>query len=376
VSVAGARFFRILALAAVVATGLMTAASAAAEPRFAVREGVQCAHCHVNRTGGGMRTAYGTVFAQTNLPTVRLQGVLDPRLGESFRAGANIRLANKTVLAAKAALGDKVYTSRTRNGFEMSEANVYLQADLVPDRLIAYVDETIGPEGATNREAFLLLDHEGFYAKAGRFMLPFGLRLQDDIAFIRDQTGFTYANQDLGVEVGVVKGALLAALSLSNGSLADSDTNLPKQVTGRVEWLWSFGRVGASAAYNDSSGDDHRFSLLTAGAHLGLRLGRLILLGELDWIRGFDDQGGYQQWALYSAASFEAWRGLYLRATFEAFDPLRSLPNNERDRFVLSVSWFAVQMLELRASYRLNRDIPQRIRGAADELLLEAHAFF
>ena len=43
---------------------------------------------------------------------------------------------------------------------------------------------------------------ENTYIKAGKFFLPYGWRLQDDEAFIRETTGFNFNNSDIGVEVG------------------------------------------------------------------------------------------------------------------------------------------------------------------------------
>ena len=73
--------------------------------------------------------------------------------------------------------------------------------------------------------------------------------------------------------------------------------------------------------------------------------------------------------------NFEAVKGLYARFMFEAADPLMSLDENERDRFTFGVSWFPIQLLETRARFRINRDIPQRVEANANELLFELHGF-
>ena len=63
---------------------------------------------------------------------------------------------------------------------------MYLSANVIPDRLLFYVDEQVAPGSALNREAWGMLwsaDHT-WYLKAGQMYLPFGLRLQDQSAFV------------------------------------------------------------------------------------------------------------------------------------------------------------------------------------------------
>ena len=49
-------------------TPLAISLSAFAEPHLAVQKGLKCGLCHTSPSGGGMRTAYGNIFAQQELP--------------------------------------------------------------------------------------------------------------------------------------------------------------------------------------------------------------------------------------------------------------------------------------------------------------------
>ncbi len=352
--------------------------AAFAEPRFAVREGLACSACHVNRTGGGMRTPFGVAWAQTHLSTWRAPGVSDPRLGERITIGANLRMDERSVLPANTQLDGARYHAPPSSSFENSAGTLYLRADAIPEHLAVYIDETVAPEGASNREAFVLLHGLPLsgYVKAGRFFLPYGLRIQDDTAFMRQQTGYTFANQDLGVEIGIAPHPFMASFAVSNGTLGGADTNLPKQFTGQVGVVAPWGRLSASLAYNDTSVPAFPFKTLTAGLHGGLRFGRLGLLGSLDWIHGFVQPTAFDQYALFTEADFEAWQGVHFRGRFESFDPSFQIKENERDRFVLGGGWFPIQWLELRSEFRINRDIPQRVAGNANEILVQIHGFF
>jgi hypothetical protein len=366
---------------AVTAALLLLPGRASAEPQFSVRKGVGCQACHVNQSGGGMRTQYGSSFSQTDLPTVRLKGALNPNLTDWIQLGADIRGSHKTMLATKTKLATEAgfdeWETETTNSFEMPEGNLYLRVQPVPGYLTLYLDETLSPEGASAREAFVMV-HDlpgGLFFKAGRFMLPFGLKIRDDEAFIRQQTGFTYADQDLGVEIGISPGPLFWSVAVSNGSGGGADPNQPKQITTRATLTGPWIQGGMSYSFNDTSTDEFRYHAHITGAHLGVRLGRFVLMGEFDWLHGTTDDRPWDQYAVYTEVDFEAIKGVWLKVKWEGYDPLMSLPENHRDRFVFGISWFPVQYVELRAEYRLNRDIPQRIDGNVDEVILELHAF-
>src|SRR5262249_6757038 len=51
----------------------------------------------------------------------------------------------------------------------------------------------------------------------------YGLRVQDDQAYIRSRTGFTFQNPDEGGEIGFAPGPFFVASSITNGVAGDTD---------------------------------------------------------------------------------------------------------------------------------------------------------
>ena len=123
----------------------LAAARARAEPYLAVQLGLKCGQCHVNPTGGGLRTTFGDIFAQTVLPAQHLDTGLDNwtgQLGQYLRTGGDLRF--------DASLTQAPHT-RSVDQFALEQSRLYMEADLIPNRLIAYADEQIAPGGALNR---------------------------------------------------------------------------------------------------------------------------------------------------------------------------------------------------------------------------------
>src|SRR5215813_10227980 len=111
---------------------LLTALEAHAEPYLAVQTGFKCGQCHVNPTGGGERTVFGNVFAQTQLAAKRLDTGTDVWTGEINRflsIGGDVRAQ---------AQYRKVPGSSYTDDFSLEQARVYASANVIPQRLFIY----------------------------------------------------------------------------------------------------------------------------------------------------------------------------------------------------------------------------------------------
>jgi hypothetical protein len=340
------------------------------EPYIALREGLRCATCHVNHTGGGMRNGYGALFSQTEILPL-LEEMSEEALDFSADLGPSLTLGSDFILANE--LVQSVDDQDSQNTFRVDSGNLYLHARLIPGRLSLYVDETVAPGSASNREAFVLLEGIGDsgYLKAGRLLLPYGIRMWDDAAFVRQATGFNYDNQDLGLEVGLEPGPFSVAVALSNGSQGAADDNKAKQVS-VVGSYWSrLVVVGASAAYNDARGIER----MVVGPFASLRTGPLTWTGEVDRI---SDSGGIDNDQVVGFASLDFWyrQAVNVRLAFDYHDPFDGVDEDERSRVSLGFDAFLTPFLSASAYYRSADSVPQDMAGNADRLTVSLHSFF
>ncbi len=342
-----------------------------AEPYIAVREGLKCSACHTNSTGGGKRNQMGAGFGAIDLPwkPVDLQGQKIPHyfslFNEVISIGADFRAFNRTTFSE-----GQVET----NTFQTDKSNLYLQADLIRDRLTFYLDETVAPGGAQTREIFGMLHNlpARGWIKAGKFIHPYGLRLEDDRAFIRDATGFHFTNPDTGVEIGFEPGSFTMAASITNGTSSIVDSNTSKQVVGTIGYIGDFFRIGGSASYNKVEDATRRVH----GVWAGLRIKRIVLLGEADWIGDDQADRDRDQLVTYSELNYKIMNGWNMKFAYEYYDPNRNVDENERDRVIVGIEPFITSFVQLQLFYRFNQSIPQNIPQNADELYLRLHLYF
>jgi len=338
-----------------------------AEPYLAVQQGYKCIACHVNPTGGGLRSAFGIVFAENLMPAAGLpEGapVWSGKAGEFLRLGADLRASwTRTEVAHSSA----------RRDFNVDQLRVYADAAVIPDRLALYVDEGLAPGNAHALEAYVRFsDPAGrWYLKGGQFYLPFGWRLQDQTAFVREVSGISMTGPDSGVEIGFERSSWSAQLDVSNGA-ANAGTGSGHQLTSQVVWVQSRYRIGGAASFTQSGAGNRR----VGGVFAGLRTGPVAWLGEVDGVRddGYPD-GPRSMLAALGEADWLIRKGHNLKITAEYYDPDRSVAEDQKTRWSVLYEFTPLPFVQLRAGLRRYRGIPQNDLDNRRTLFLELHGF-
>lgn len=363
---------------------LLRAAPAAAEPYLAVQEGYKCNVCHVNPTGGGLRNQFGVTYARVLLPAETLDNALDSWTGkitDRLRVGGDLR-ADWTRNTAP--------NTPSQQAFSLEQFRVYADVTLIPDRLGIYADEQIAPNGSQNEEAYVRYGTttDGFYIKGGQFYLPFGWRLQDQTAFVREVTGISMTTPDKGVEVGYEHSAWSAQFDLTNGAgnnaasntaagststgnaTSNTSTGNGYQVTTQVVYTKPIWRLGIAGSSTQSNAGDRR----VGGLFAGLKTGPIAWLAEGDIVH--DDSLGRTLAAGLLEGDWRIRKGHNLKLTAEYSDPDRAVRNNQQTRYSILYEYTPLPFLQLRAGYRHYFGIPQNNEDNQQLILVELHGYF
>jgi hypothetical protein len=347
---------------------LLASAQASGEPYLAVQQGYKCGNCHVNPTGGGLRNDFGAVFTQNVLPAHALPGDLPAwtgKVGDIVRLGADFREAWTRI---------DVPHQDTQEGWELQELRVYGAVEPIRDRLFLVLDESLAPGNAQTREAYARYadPQRGWYAKAGRFYVPFGWRLEDDGAFVRAVSGINMTAPDDGVELGLETPSWSVQLALTNGA-ANAGTGSGSQVVGQAAWVRPRGRLGLAAAYTDLDAGNREMAALFGG----LRTGPVAWLGEVDYVRDESFPEGTRELVTALGEVDWGWRkGHNLKLIAEYFEPDRDVDEDEKTRWSIVYEYTPVPFVQLRAGFRQYDGIPQNDVDNRDVGFLELHGFF
>ncbi len=379
-----------------------------AEPYLAIRTGLKCIVCHVNPSGGGKRTEFGNIYAQTKLARKYIRtapsapppppGAIEEDLTDTFLDGMEAARGAQSNGLSQEELADLAFWLGSLNeqvsiggdvraranvtmiphqddnaGFEVEEALLYVELTLIPERLTFYLDEKVAPGGVSNREAYALLRSPSgrSYLKAGQMFLPYGFRLEDDTAFIRQVPGINYNTPDVGLEWGYEPGRWSFTVALTNGSAGGSENDRGKQYSLRASYIRPGWRLGTSGNFNDAGADERRMANIFGG----FQTGRITWLGEVDYIVD-EALGGREQGVGLVEVNALITKGHNLKLTYEYFDPNRDISEDQRDRVSIQWAAFPTQFTQIRLGYRINDGIPQDDLQNTEELFLQLHVFF
>ncbi len=340
---------------------------AAAEPYLAVQKGMQCSNCHSSPAGGGKRTVYGNVFAQSELAARRL-GDGKAWTGEVTKwlaIGADLRASFEDI--------DVPNRSGTSD-VDFNRGTFYAEATLIPNRLSLYVDEQFSPNDFETREIYVRLNSKDakWFVAGGEFYLPYGLRLQDDTAFVRQATGINFANTDRGLLGGYNFGPWSTIASITDGSGAGRNGagNQVSLISSYTQATW---RAGVSVNVNDDdAGDRTMFGLFG-----GLKTGPFAWLAEIDSISDNVSPG----------VTADAFAGLLeanwtirgknnLKLSYDYLDPNIDISEDQQVRYSLVWEHSPMQFIQARIGYRLYDGIPQVDAQNRKVFFAELHGFF
>jgi hypothetical protein len=364
-----ARRRRSAALLALMLAAAFATDKAGAEPYLAVYKGMQCSGCHSHPAGGGKRNAYGNAFAQTEMPAERV-GAADAALwtgevAEWLSIGANLRADYRYV--------DTPETDHSSE-FGVSRGTVYVEASLIPNRLSLYVDQQVAPGSGMNREAYVRLNSagSGFHFAAGQFFLPYGLRLQDDTAFVRQVTGVNFSNPDRGVQVGYEAGPWSTQLTVTNGG-GGGETDTGKQLSWVAHYVRQRWRAGASFNFNEADAGNRQMQ----NVFFGLRTGPVVWLAQADLVTDDLPSGAEQDViATLVEGNWLFRQGHNLKVSYDYFDPNDDVDEDHQARWSLLWEYTPMQFLQSRVGVRIYDGIPQVNAQNRDEYFAEIHGFF
>ncbi|MGE5175518.1 MAG: hypothetical protein ACM3JJ_04010 [Hyphomicrobiales bacterium] len=334
---------------AALAAGLavLVASPAAALPRYAARYNQKCSLCHVNPSGGGLRTLYASQDLVPNemawkVPKGDILDGISPKIAKNVTVGTDVRTIHD----------HSNLRVQSTDFFEM-QADVYLSFQMGETTSLYYDGGMSG-----NKDVFgiaYLLPVTAGYVKVGRFLPSYGWTFDDHTAFVRSDLGYAPpGNRDVGVEVGASPGHLDAAAALTNGDRGQILSGDSKYAaTANATYRFRVGRVGAALGVEGYRAPGTAGTFRSGGAHGYVSWHGVSLVSQADVYRS--DPGGAvgpTGFVTSHELSVLLRKGLEAIATADYDDPDRFRATGSVARWGGGVSVMPSPFVVLQAIYR------------------------
>ena len=383
---------RLICLAAVFITGTQQSHSL---PRFALMAGAKCSSCHVNPTGGQMRTEYGLAFSTDKVP---IEAWRDSDFTFSGKVSDNISIGGEyrsqfiydglSKTTAFQAMTTSVYGAATIG----KKIVFYFKQDLING---TYNGLSNGTDPFNGTEAFVLarILPSGGYIKGGSFMPNYGWRIDDHTSYTRGgDLGYTGAGsqagllfvpnyKDIGVEVGAYIENLFVTAGLFNGTGHRYPIDFSDKKAYAVKVEYSGGISSLNFILGASAYGFRAFSM--GGVSAGFGTGDVTILGEIDWTKNYmvgpANPGGNLS-AAFAEIDFRAIQGVWIIGKFDMVDPVEGVADDDASpftntvkRLTLGFEIFPFSFVDLRPQYRIVMETP----GISNDVaLVQMHAWF
>ena len=355
-------------------------------PKFATRQGAKCQSCHINPTGKGMRSTFGSTYGREELTLPTFKEATDiedysPSLNDFFTIGMDYR--NLFYYREQ---------TSTSSLFQM-QGDLYLDLRL-NKKFRIYFDKGL----YSGFEVFGLakvLPLDG-YIKMGNFIPAYGLKMDDHNLFIRSGPyfpinpalaayptglGFGQGSEDTGIEFGFAPSIFTVNVGVFNGrkgGLTGTSGTKNKAVVVRgdatlLSDLVNF-NVGGSFYSLPTPGGPGKTQIAGAFGVLSLA-NNLTLQGEYDQLSTYvPTKGGMVTGSmLYGEANYVIVSGVDLKLGYEFYDPNIDLKDGTVTRWTIGAELFPMTGVEVRPLYRINQEKPTELKN--NELHIMFHFY-
>lgn len=327
--------------------------------------GLACGDCHINPTGGGMRSEHGREVMLDLLPMVKENHA---EFEEMIHWSKNVAIGGDFRFMYIQSQKD---STDSKNSFFPMQSDLYVAVSPT-DHLTLYLQDGAGG----TRDYFGLIRNLPYnsYIKVGQFIPPYGLKLDDHTSFIRDKLQLGVLDQDAGVEAGFADGHFFGHAAVINGNpgaATTSDNNRKKGLSGTAGFRSPYVTVGGSYYTNHGLSDERNYTGGYAMAHYW----RLAWLGEWDMVRVTDLNLDTRKTGnvMYQELDLSPTDGIVLKAKYDRYDPDRTESKDELQRYTAGLDIYPYPYTEVSAQYRRNLEHPA-LRN--DEWFVLLHLFF
>jgi hypothetical protein len=350
--------------------------NADALPKFATRQGAKCQSCHINPTGKGMRSTFGSTYGREELTMSTFKEETDieeysPMLNDYFTVGMDYRT---------------LFYYREQNStssFFQMQGDLYLDLRL-NKKFRIYFDKGL----YSGFEVFGLakvLPMEG-YIKIGNFVPSYGLKMDDHNLLIRSGAffplnpaiasypgglGFGQGAEDTGLELGFSPGFLTVNVGVFNGKrggLAGTGGTKNKAVVVRADAnmqtdLVNF-NVGGSFYNQPNSAAPGKTQIMGGFGVISLD-NNLTIQGEYDILTTYNAALDKEVSGniLYGELNYLITSGIDLKLGYEFYDPNLDMKDGSITRFTVGAEIFPLTGVEVRPLYRINQEKPTDLKN-------------
>jgi len=318
-------------------------------PRYSVMYNQSCFLCHTDPSGGGQRSLYGAqFFAYTDLamePLLMDQlGKVQPMLNDQVQIGFDARVQTYGIDSTS-------YTT-----LMTMQGNLYLNFQLNP-KWTFYLDKGLYA-GFELYGMGHILPYNG-YVKVGRCTPPYGLRLADHKAFVREPLKLGMGWYETGVEIGFHPQQFTFAISVTNGTdnaLSEFGTSTKnKAVTARTDVRLPIGKLnvwlGLTGRYNDTAKQRQAYR----GVYGGLAFDRFFFMGEIDVHDSKPNTAVVKEISSYAELSCLVTRGLLFKLEHDFRDPNIDYKSGIENMYVIGAEIVPTGFLQLIPNLRIHR---------------------